>query len=358
MNHLGLATISLAELNLPLLASGWCGLLLLAMLVTRVMLNRADIMDVPNHRSSHFRPQPKSGGLAIVITFVVGTITLQLYGPTGARQPEGFAVFVIAALAIAAISFYDDITPQPFSIKLAIQILASLLAMAGGLLIEQLPLPWLGTVSLGWLAYPLTLLWFLGMTNAFNFMDGLDGLAGGEAAIACGFFAAITLGLGSISLALTALIILAGVLGFLIFNFPPARIFMGDVGSAFLGFVFAALALMPNGPDAAAPPFLVVPLLLFNFIFDTTFTFFRRLTAGENVTMPHRTHLYQLMNRTGHDHRRVSLLHYGMGILQGLGALAMVHLAPQYHLLVFLPFLVLQTVYCFRIMTDKHLSGI
>jgi UDP-GlcNAc:undecaprenyl-phosphate GlcNAc-1-phosphate transferase len=107
-------------------------------------------------------------------------------------------------------------------------------------------------------------------------------------------------------------VLLAGAAGFLVFNFPPARIFMGDVGSAFLGFTFATLAVIGASLDLGHLSFYIVPLLLFHFIFDTAFTFLRRLSRGEKVHLAHRTHLYQLLNGLGYSHRAVSLFHYGL----------------------------------------------
>ena len=109
----------------------------------------------------------------------------------------------------------------------------------------------------------------------------------------------------------------ASAAGFLLFNFPKARLFMGDVGSQFIGFAFAALAVIAAEIDASRTSFLVVPLLFFNFIFDTIFTLLRRALRGEDITQAHRTHLYQLLNRIGWSHVQVSLLHFLMTALQG-----------------------------------------
>jgi len=126
-------------------------------------------------------------------------------------------------------------------------------------------------------------------------------------------------------IALLALAICAASCGFLLFNWPPAKIFMGDIGSTFLGFAFAVLALLlADTTNNLSPAMLfVIPLLLLHFIFDTVFTFSRRLLARENVFQAHRSHLYQLLNRCGFSHRRVSLIYAGMATAQGLGALWM-----------------------------------
>lgn len=120
---------------------------------------------------------------------------------------------------------------------------------------------------------------------------------------------------------------------------------MGDVGSSFLGFTFATLAVIGSSLDLGRLSFYIVPMLLFHFIFDTAFTFVRRLVRGEKVLQAHRTHLYQLLNRVGYSHRSVSFLHYGMTVFQGIGAYVSVKLPAEERLLVFVPFLVIEIVY-------------
>jgi UDP-GlcNAc:undecaprenyl-phosphate GlcNAc-1-phosphate transferase len=185
----------------------------------------------------------------------------------------------------------------------------------------------------------------LGLTNAFNFMDGIDGLAAGAAVVVSAFFCAITYSQGSTLVYITCYTLLGGTLGVLIYNVPPARIFMGDVGSAFLGFAFAVLAIIAARYDRSHTSFMVMPLLLLNLIYDAFFTFVRRLLRGEKVWQAHRTHLYQLFTRLGYTHRTVSLFYCVMCVLQGLGAVWMVNIPDAARMLVFLPFLAAQAVY-------------
>jgi len=344
--------------NLLLHLSFLIGLTLLSMVLTRLMLKRARIMDVPNARSSHRSPTPKSGGVAIVATFVVGIAIIYLVADKAVIRQHYFAGFVFSALLIAAVSFYDDLKARSFRVKLCTQLLAIVVVLGFGLLIDGLALPLVGPISLGAWSFPITFLWILGLTNAFNFMDGLDGLAAGCAVIVAGFFAYITLSQGSAFVYITSYALIAGAAGFLTYNQQPARIFMGDVGSAFLGFVFAVLAIIAARHDASHTSFMVMPLLLFNFIYDTLFTFLRRLVRGERVTDPHRTHLYQLLNQMGLSHRSVSWLHYGMCGLQGLGAIWMVHIPGSDRAMVFLPFLALQLAYSFVVIRQAKTRGL
>jgi len=333
-------------------------LVLVSMFITRLMLHRFRIMDAPNARSSHSVPVPKAGGLAVVATFLLGIMAIYLLGDKTSISHGYFAGFVLSALAIAVVSFYDDINYKSFAVKLGTQVLAAGVMIAFGVVIDKISLPTIGVVQLGWLAYPVTFLWIVGLTNAFNFMDGLDGMAAGVAVIVSFFFGLITLSQGSTFVYITCYTVLAGSLGFLSYNFPPARIFMGDVGSAFLGFIFATLAIIAARYDHSHTSFFVMPLLLFNFIFDTGITFTRRLLNREYVTQAHRTHLYQLYNQLGYSHRTVSLSYYAMCIVQGLGAIYMLRITGDQRVLVFIPYLLFQMVFAAVVLKKSKEAGL
>ncbi len=333
-------------------------LLALSALTNWLMVHRVRILDVPGPRSSHETPTPRSGGIGIVLSFLLAMGATYHWGEATSMPAGSFPGFLASALLVAGISLYDDITHQPFHTKLATQFIAVLVALAGDIVIRALYLPGIGAVGLGWGGYALTAVWILGLANAFNFMDGLDGLAGGTAVIVALFFAGLTSWQGGVFVSVTCYALVAGALGFLPFNFPPARIFMGDVGSAFLGFVFATLAVIAAQDELAPTPILVMPLLLFSFIYDTLFTLVRRWRAGENVTAAHRGHLYQLMNQLGYSHRTVSLFQYGVTAAQGVGAVVLVQLDGALQPLVFLPFLVFQVLYTRVIIRRARAKGL
>jgi UDP-GlcNAc:undecaprenyl-phosphate GlcNAc-1-phosphate transferase len=333
-------------------------LLIFSLAVTRYMLHQARIMDVPQERSSHHAPTPTCGGISIVAAFIVGVAAFFVFVDSMVIMKGYFLGFVLSALLIAGISLYDDIKNKPYIIKLTTQVLAALLVLAFGIVLDVITVPFSGVVALGWLGYPLSFIWIIGLTNTFNFMDGLDGMAAGVAGIVSAFFCAITFIQGSIIVYMTCYVLFAATLGFLIYNFPPARIFMGDVGSTFLGFVFAVLAIIAARYDYSHTSFFVMPLLLFNFIYDVSFTFSRRLSRGERVIDAHRTHLYQLFQQIGYGHLEVSLFHYGVCVLQGIGAVWMVHIPGNRRLLDFLPFLCFQIVYSYIIMKSAKRAGL
>ncbi|MFT7305306.1 MAG: UDP-GlcNAc:undecaprenyl-phosphate GlcNAc-1-phosphate transferase [Candidatus Azotimanducaceae bacterium] len=189
-------------------------------------------------------------------------------------------------------------------------------------------------------------------------MDGLGGLAGGVAAIAGLFFMIFTFYEGSTFVYIIGYLLLAGSLGFLFHNFPPAKIILGDVGAAFLGFVFAVLAIIATRFDESHTSFLVIPMLMFNLIYDASYTFIRRLIQGKNVFEAHREHLYQLMNRSGVSHMGVVLTQYCMVFMQGLGALWIVNIPGDERMLVFVPFLLFQLIYTLQIYRKAEKAGV
>ncbi|MFK5985230.1 MAG: MraY family glycosyltransferase [Pseudomonadota bacterium] len=324
-------------------------LVFVAFYITRYMLYNKKIIDHPNERSSHSESIPKSGGISIVITFLFGMAVIYLFADKELVQQSYFISFVFCSALIAVISLYDDITNKSIKFKFISQVFAVLLLLAFGIVVDSISLPGIGPVSLGLAGYIISFIWIFGLTNAYNFMDGLDGLMAGITAIVSLFFMIICYSQGSSFVFISCYTLLAGSIGFLLFNFPPAKIFMGDVGSAFIGFSLAVLAIIAARYDTSHTSFLVMPLLLFNVLFDTTFTFLRRLVKGERVTQAHRSHLYQLMNQLGFSHMEVTLSQYCMVFLQGLGALWMVQIEGSERLYLYTPFFLLQSVYCYWI---------
>jgi UDP-N-acetylmuramyl pentapeptide phosphotransferase/UDP-N-acetylglucosamine-1-phosphate transferase len=168
------------------------------------------------------------------------------------------------------------------------------------------------------------LLWILFTTNAMNFIDGLNGLASGVALIACLFIVVIAEQHGGWFAYAAAGLLASGLAGFLPFNFPKARIFMGDVGSQFCGFMLAVLAVVASRFDGVELSFLLMPMLLSGVLFDVGFTLVRRLVAGEAITQPHRGHLYQIAHRSGMPVVTVTLVHWGFAAFGGLCCLVFI----------------------------------
>ena len=315
-------------------------LALVSAMVVAAMLS-ARVMDVPNARSSHARPTPKGGGVGIVVAFMLGITVLYGYADFSRIADPYFRGVILAALAIAVVAFLDDLKNWPFAVKLAAQTLAALAAAGTGLYVRVLHFPYTGPVDLGWVGFALTLGWILFATNAMNFIDGLNGLAAGTAFVACGFLAWLAANQGAWFVYFAALLLAGGLAGFLPFNFPRARIFMGDVGSQFCGFVLAVLGVAAARFEQVELSFLLVPALLSGVLFDVAFTLLRRALAGERLTEAHRGHLYQVAQRAGVDARLVAVLHWGFAAIGGVWCLGFVaapsRLKPELPLLLLLP---------------------
>jgi UDP-GlcNAc:undecaprenyl-phosphate GlcNAc-1-phosphate transferase len=330
----------------------------IAAVVTYAVARLRLFLDQPNARSSHKIAVPRSGGLGIVTASVLGVAVLATIGhPALFREPP-FLGALAGGLISAAGGLADDIRARSFRFKLAVQVAAAAVAMASGLVVDRLYVPGIGPVELGIAGPALTFVWMIGLTNAYNFMDGIDGLAGGTAVTAAAFLAFAAVAAGAANEATIACTIAVASLGFLIFNLPPARIFMGDVGSQFLGFVFAALGVLIARTDATGTLALLTPLLLFHFIFDTLVTAARRWWRGEKVTQGHRSHLYQRLAHSGFGHGRTTAVLCAIAAVQGAGALWMVQARVELRPLVFVPALLVQIIYMLAVQRRETISSI
>jgi Fuc2NAc and GlcNAc transferase len=259
------------------------------------------LIDVPNARSSHSVPTPRGGGVAIVLSFLVA---LPILASTGAITWPLALALLGAGGWIAVIGFLDD--------HGHIAARWRLLAHFGG---AAWALFWIGGIAgfnvfsvnihFGWFGYVIGAFYLVWMLNLYNFMDGIDGLASVEAICAC-VGACIVYWIGGYgSLGIAPAMLAMAVLGFLIWNFPPARIFMGDAGSGFLGLVLGVLSLHAAWSD---PVFLWAWLILLGvFIVDATFTLIRRLLRGDKIYEAHRSHGYQYASRRVGSHRPVTV---------------------------------------------------
>lgn len=279
-------------------------------------IRRLAILDQPNQRSSHTRPTPRGGGLAITALTLLSATAYLLFGELGQVRAAGFA-YLGGALLIAAISWLDDLRTVSNRVRFACHILGAILVIvvAGD---TRATLPGPGGWQLPWWALGCLLLpWIVGLTNIYNFLDGIDGIAGGQAIVAAGWWLAIGQTRDLPLVTTLALAVAASSAGFLLHNWSPASIFMGDVGSTFLGFTFATLPLL--GLKEGGPPELLIGgiLLVWPFLFDGGLTIVRRALRGENIFQAHRSHLYQRLVIRGWSHRAVSGLYIGYAIVSG-----------------------------------------
>ncbi len=278
--------------------------------LVRRMAAGQGVLDVPNPRSSHQVPTPRGGGLAIVVVTTICLLLLALYG---LFRWDVLAALTGGGLVVALVGFVDDRRSLSAAVRLGVHFAAALWALLclGGLP----PLDLLGVVFAPvWVGYVLGALGLVWALNLFNFMDGIDGIAASEAAfVGLGGAALSGLAGGAAEATFGGLVLGAACLGFLTWNWPPAKIFLGDVGSGYLGYVLAVLAL------AAArinPTALWTWLVLGGLFFvDATVTLFRRMARGERIYQAHRSHAYQLLAERWGSHRRVTLTATAINVL-------------------------------------------
>jgi UDP-N-acetylmuramyl pentapeptide phosphotransferase/UDP-N-acetylglucosamine-1-phosphate transferase len=282
--------------------------------------SRLRILDRPNDRSLHLQPTPRTGGLAILGGGLAGSV---LFGFSSPATGSHLAILLLGLVPLAAVSFLDDRR----SISVRWRILAHVWAafsLVSVYIPDSLNLPGLALPLAVWVAIPLTLLFIVWMINLYNFMDGMDGFAGGMAVI--GFSTLAWLGWADPGFVTLCLIVAAASAGFLVHNFPPAKIFLGDTGSTTLGFLAAACSLW--GSKVGLFPFWVALLVFSPFIVDATVTLLRRLLRGEKVWEAHRMHYYQRLVLLGWGHRRTVLVEYALMLACAGSALLAVHLPP------------------------------
>ncbi len=283
-------------------------------LVLRFAL-RFHLYDLPNERKVHARPIPRLGGIAIVIGFfapLTGLILLQtgLTVSTGLTSSMHLVGLFVGGLAIAALGLYDDLKGADAKKKFAVQILVAALMWGLGYRIELVSNPFGGQIALGWLSLPVTIFWFVGVMNAVNLIDGLDGLAGGVSLISISTLMVLALMDDKILAALMCACLAGSIVGFLFFNFNPARIFMGDTGSLFLGFVLAAFSISTSSKGSTAIA-LVVPLLVLALpIADTMLAIGRRVKARRPIFSADQEHIHHRLLRAGFSHRGAVLVLY------------------------------------------------
>lgn len=301
---LGLLTFALA-----------CGL-------TRCLLSPTSplaAVDHPNDRSLHDRPTPTGGGIAITLSLFVFGAVLASIAPA-----PGLPWIGLAAGLVAVISLVDDFKPLPPLLRLSIHVFAAAVLIGGGFSPFIFEIPGFSWLLPGWIGAVFCLLFVVWITNLYNFMDGMDGFAAGMAVIGFSTFAILGLQAGALTFMATSLITAAAAAGFLVFNFPPARIFMGDVGASTIGLLAAALSLWAHRDGLFS---LWIGLLVFSpFVVDATVTLCTRVARRQRVWQAHTTHFYQRLVRIGWGHKKTVLWEYLLMLLCSTSAILAVKL--------------------------------
>lgn len=270
--------------------------------------------DKPNKRKVHQKIMPRLGGLAIYASFMIGYFILRPWN-------EDWLYILLGSFIIVVVGILDDIYELPAKVKFVGQLAAAFIVVViAGVQVTFINLPFGGQLHFGLLSIPISILWIVGITNAINLIDGLDGLAAGVSAIALVTISGMALIMGDWFVFSVGLIILCSTLGFLLYNFHPAKIFMGDTGALFLGYMISVLALL-GFKNVTFISFVVPVLILGVPISDTFFAIIRRIVKRQPLSAPDKSHLHHCLLRLGYSHRQTVLIIYGMSAIFGLVAI-------------------------------------
>ena len=296
--------------------------------VVRDFARRAGLVDPCSERKVHVHPVPRIGGVAIVLAVALAmTAMMSLFGPhVLAENGRGLITVIGGALAMHVLGLIDDIRPMRARWKFLAQVAIASGVFIAGLRVTTLSLPFVGILDLGGVVGMLfTVVWFVGITNAFNLIDGLDGLAAGAALFALTTMFVVASYNGLVGAATMTIILAGATVGFLCFNFHPASIFLGDSGSLFLGFMLAGIGLLGSqkSPTVIAVAIPIVSLGLP--VLDTTLAVARRFLRGQPIFSADRSHIHHRLLSLGHSPRRVALLLYSACALLGLGGMLLVN---------------------------------
>lgn len=285
---------------------------------------KIDCVDKPNARKVHAQPMVRLGGVAIFFGNLLALLLVWNAGGFGwLPTSEEYRIWgvTVGGIVFFLIGLLDDLFTLPALARLISQFVAASLVWAVGVRIENFSMPFLGTVSLGALSLPITTIWLVGMTNAINFIDGLDGLAAGVAAIAAAVMLFVSVFLNQPAAGLLAAALAGGALGFLRYNFNPAKIFMGDGGAYFMGFTLAGIGVigLMKGVTTVAVglPFLILAVP----IIDTSAVVIERLRRGLSPFQPDKRHLHHRLLKAGLSQRSTVLFIYALTLW--VGSLAM-----------------------------------
>lgn len=310
---------TLGDILAALLTAGI--LTLIATPVVRRLAFQVGAVDIPrDNRRMHSHPIPRMGGLAIFFGFILSALLFMPHTP----QLRGM---LLGGVVIVILGVFDDIYDLPAKLKFVVQILAALIAISSGNCITHLSNPNIFSSnpiwSLGILSVPITIFWIVGITNAVNLIDGLDGLACGVSTISSLTMMVIALTLMDAPAAILMAALSGACIGFLPFNLNPAKIFMGDTGSTFLGFILAVASIQGLFKLYTIISFAVPFLMLGLPIFDTCFAIFRRVSTGQSPMSPDRKHIHHRLIDMGFSQKQAVSVLYLISAILGLSAVVL-----------------------------------
>lgn len=288
-----------------------------------VLAAKTGAMDAPDARKVHKGPMPRIGGLAIYCGFMVAILAILNFAELTQEVANGVIGLLLGGTLIVIIGLIDDYKNLPAKVKLLGQIMAACVVVYFDVRIDVITDPFGDYLYLEYLAAPATVFWIVGLTNTVNLIDGLDGLAAGVSTIASITIMLVALQEDVMIVALFTAALAGAALGFLRYNFNPAKIFMGDTGSMFLGFILAGISVI-GAVKCTATIALIVPILALGLpIMDTTFAIIRRYRGGVPIFKPDKGHLHHRLLDLGFSQRQAVLLMYVISALLGLSAVAL-----------------------------------
>jgi UDP-GlcNAc:undecaprenyl-phosphate GlcNAc-1-phosphate transferase len=313
--------------------------------------------DPKSPRKIHNGEIPRIGGAGIFISLAVTVCLFSIPGviSSAARQIPIIQnlPFIIGLCIIFLAGILDDFKNLRARYKLILQIIAAGIVIAGGFRFSSFTLPFGLTISNTFVRYGISLFWIVGAANAINLIDGMDGLAGGISAIAALFWGIISLQTGHTSAAVAAFVLFGSIAGFLVFNKPPAKVFMGDSGSLLIGYILAVLPLMEQGKESSTETLLLGVTILVIPFFDTVSAVFRRIRLKKRISEPDKDHIHHKFLKLGLSVHKILIIIYSFCIFTGAAAFFWA-VYPEYLNIYFLPLTWIPTLVLFRFLHARH----
>ncbi len=328
------------------------GVSLAATPFVKVLAHKIGAIDVPDARRVHDHPIPRMGGLAIFYGFLIGVLCF-------AHVDTQMRGILIGSLVIVALGIVDDVKQLGAKIKFITQIAVACVVVGHGVVIEYVSVPEFihksGILSLGYFSIPITLIWIVGVTNAVNLIDGLDGLAVGVSSIATFSLFFIAILAGEMQVALITAALAGGCLGFLPYNFNPAKIFMGDTGSTFLGYMLSIVCIQGLFKGYVVISFIIPFLILGLPLFDTAFAIVRRVWNKKPIMAPDRGHLHHKLMDMGFSQKQTVAILYIITSILALSAVVVLEIGA-YTAAVFVVTIAAFSFFAYKVYSANHKS--
>ena len=305
--------------------------MIVSLIITPIIIavsKKLDLVDRPNFRKVHTKPISVMGGTVILFSFLIGI----WLGHPIEREVKPL---ILGAIIMYLVGLIDDIYDLKPYIKLTGQIVAALVVTLYGITIDFISLPMGPTIHFGFLSIPITVIWIVAITNAINLIDGLDGLASGVSAIGLMTIGFIAILQANIFIIMICCVLLGSLIGFLFYNFHPAKIFLGDSGALMIGFIIGFLSLLGFKNITFIALFFPIVILAVPFI-DTLFAMIRRMKKGQHIMQADKSHLHHKLLALGYSHRQTVLLIYSIAIMFSLSSVILYLSQPLGALMMFI----------------------